>query len=393
MAQQERLLNKRYVSLFMINLIVSISFSMISTTVSLYVKGFGVTAATVGTVVGALSIASLCMRPFTGIISDRIENRSLLMGALGLIALALLGSSFTGSVPLLIAFRILHGIGFSVATTVTLVLAAGTIPEKSMTQGMGYFALGQTIATAGAPSIGLWLGGKYGFAVTFRCAACTLMLAIILTFVFVEERKPKYYGTGKGFQIKLSDMFSVSALPFCVLSAVTAGATGLENGYVSLFGNEIGLTNAGWYFTIAAAALFVSRLFGGKLTDRYEHIMIPAGFLLMSAGFLALGVLTNTPSVGILTIVFAFTAAFKSLGLGIVQPALQASCMRCVESDRRGAASGTYYLGTDIGQAFAPMLGGVVMERAGSRVMFGVYSIPLVLAIVLYFMTQKRKRG
>ena len=155
----------------------------------------------------------------------------------------------------------------------------------------------------------------------------------------------------------------------------------------------MGVIHAWWYCNLAAAVLFVSRLFGGKLTDRYEHIMVPAGFLLMSAGFLALGTLTNTSSVGILTIVFAFTAAFKSLGLGIVQPALQASCMRCVESDRRGAASGTYYLGTDIGQAFAPILGGVVMERAGSRVMFGVYSIPLVLAIVLYFMTQKRKRG
>ena len=82
----------------------------------------------VGTVVGALSMASLCMRPFTGIISDRIENRKLLMCALGLIAFSLIGCSFTSSVPFLIALRVLHGIGFSIATNVTLVLAANTIP-------------------------------------------------------------------------------------------------------------------------------------------------------------------------------------------------------------------------------------------------------------------------
>lgn len=389
--QPNKLLNRRYVTLFMINIIVSISFSMVSTTISIYVKGIGTSASMVGTVVGTLSIASLCMRPFTGVISDRMESRNLLMFALGLIAVALIGCSFTSLFFLLIIFRIIHGIGFSLATTVTLVLAAETIPEQFMTQGMGYFALGQTIATACAPSMGLWLGENYGFAVTFRFAACTLVLSMVLAFACVEVRKPKVHAEGEHFHIRLSDMFAVSALPFCVLSAITAGATGLENSYVTLFGNEVGLQNVGWYFTIAAIALLISRLFGGRLTDRYECVMIPVGFLLMSTGFFALGMLTHTTSVRVLSIVFAMTALCKSLGLGIVQPALQASCMRCVEQERRGAASGTYYLGTDIGQALSPILGGVVMERAGTRVMFGAYVVPLVIAIFIYFFTLKRK--
>ena len=148
MQQRDRLLNGGYIALFLINLIVSVSFSMVSTTMSLYVTQLGNTASMAGTVVGALSVASLCMRPFSGLLSDRLERKRLLLASLTLIGAAMLGYGMTSSVGVLLALRIIHGIGFAAATTVTLALVAGVIPERQMTQGMGYFAIGQTIATA-----------------------------------------------------------------------------------------------------------------------------------------------------------------------------------------------------------------------------------------------------
>ena len=70
--KQSNLFNRAYVALLCINLIVSISFYMLSTTITLYATSVGLTTAAAGTVVGVLSIASLGMRPFTGIISDRL---------------------------------------------------------------------------------------------------------------------------------------------------------------------------------------------------------------------------------------------------------------------------------------------------------------------------------
>ena len=92
------ILNRAYLSLFVINLIVSMSFYMLSTTIALYATGVGLSAAVAGTVVGVLSVASMCMRPFTGIISDRMERRRLLIGSLLLIAAAVTGCSLTSSV-------------------------------------------------------------------------------------------------------------------------------------------------------------------------------------------------------------------------------------------------------------------------------------------------------
>ena len=386
MAQPEKLLNRGYISLFLINLIVSVSFSMVSTTVFLYVTEIGATAAVAGSVVGILSIASLCMRPFTGILSDRMERRRLLMLSQLVIALAMLGCSFSRSVPLLMFFRILHGIGFSVATTVTMAFVAMTIPRDRMTQGMGYFALGQTAATAVAPGIGLYLGEHFGYASTLRSASLILVCAAAMTFLCLDRTQMLSAGGGQARPVRLADMFSLSLLPLCILSCITAGATGIENSYIAVFGREVGIGNVGWYFSIAAVALLLARVFGGRLTDRYEKPMMTGGYLVMVLAFLILGLFPQNADMGLMVALLATAAACKSLGLGIVQPALQASCIRRAPEERRGIASSMYYLGTDVGQALAPVLGGVIMGIAGIRTIFLVYLVPLLSAVLIYLM-------
>ena len=87
-------------------------------------------------------------------------------------------------------------------------------------------------------------------------------------------------------------------------------------------------------------------------------------------------------------------AVMKALGLGVVQPALQSGSMRSVSRERRGAASSTYYLGADVGQALAPMAGGAVMEHFGTKAMFGSYMLPLVLGMGLYMIfTRTKEKG
>jgi nitrate/nitrite transporter NarK len=56
---------------------------------SLYVTGFGASIAVAGTVVGALSIASMCVRPFSGLLSDRFSRKHLLTFSLLGVSLAM----------------------------------------------------------------------------------------------------------------------------------------------------------------------------------------------------------------------------------------------------------------------------------------------------------------
>ncbi len=383
--REERLLNNAYISLFIINLIVSASFYMVSTTITLYVTAFGATAAIAGTIVGALSIASMCVRPFTGILSDRFKRKRLLTLSLVGISVAMAGCGLTQSIPLLIALRVLHGFSFSIATTVTMALVAGTVPKRQMTEGLGYFAVGQTITSAFAPSLGIWLGERYGSSITFICAAVLVLLASGLAQWIIPLPDATVMQPGR--KLVLSDFISREALPFGVLAIVVAGATGVENGFVALYGQQLGLGNVGWYFTIGAVALFASRLASGKLADRHTSLVMYAGLGIMTLAFVLLGL----GNVWNATFLFAGAAVCKALGLGAVQPTLQASSLKSVGEDRRGAAASTYYLGTDIGQAFAPMLGGVLAYSRGYSNMFAVFALPQLLGIAYYaWLTHRR---
>jgi MFS family permease len=381
---ENRLLNGPYLSLFLINMIVSSSFYMVSTTMSLYVTGFGASLAVAGTVVGALSIASMCVRPFSGLLSDRFSRRHLLTFSLLGVSLAMAGCGLTSSIPLLIALRILHGLSFSIATTVIMALVAGTLPHDQMTQGLGYFAVGQTITSAFAPSLGIWMGSTYGYPFTLKSAAVLVFLAAVLALCIVRpQEKPASSLTRK---LAVSDFISAEALPFGILAIAAAGATGIENGFVALYGKQIGLGNVGWYFTIGAVALLFSRILSGRLADKKSSLVIYLGLGLMSAAFLLLGI----SSAGNAMLLFASAAVLKALGLGAVQPALQAASLKSVPADKRGAASSTYYLGTDVGQAFAPILGGSLASARGYGPMFLIFAVPQLLGAVFYFLLRRR---
>lgn len=384
--KRSNLFNRAYVALLCINLIVSISFYMLSTTITLYATSVGLTTAAAGTVVGVLSIASLGMRPFTGIISDRLERKRLLIASLLLISVAMVGCSLTASLTVLIFFRILHGIGFSLATTITMTLVAGTLPEERMTQGMGYFAIGQTISTAVAPALGLLLGERFGYETTLRTAAALLILSAMLA-AWTVESQPMGTKMHERYAFRLSDCFAVEAVPYGVLAILVSGCTGIENSFISLFGQQLHLGSVGWYFTLSAVALFVARMFGGQFADR-NRMAISLSLGVMALAFLLLGGIAGYGG----AIIFACAAILKALGLGTVQPALQARSLNSVPEERRGAASCTYYLGTDIGQAFAPMAGGVAVQACGYKGMFLLAAVPVALAAAVVTVLGKKRR-
>lgn len=387
MATSEKLLNRGYVSLFFINLIVAMSFSMVTTAMPMYVTALGSTAAMAGTVVGALSIASLCMRPFSGIICDRVRRRRLLQLSLLAISISMVGYSCTHQLHLLMALRILHGLGFSLATTVTMALIAGTIPSGRLTQGIGYFAIGQTIANAIAPSVGLWIGQHYGYPASFLTAAGMLLVAVVLS-VFCVAKSPKPEAQPhRG--IRLSDFFAKEALPFCILSIVVAGSTGIENSFVTLMGQELQMGMVGWYFTLGAVAMLISRLFIGPIADRNPRLIICTGVAAIAAAFLALGTFHALFGAAAAVGAFALAAILKALGLGAAQPALQSASLKSVPDHRRGAASCTYYFGTDIGHAIGPILGGTVVGACGYAGMFAYAAIPLLLGSIGYGLYSK----
>ena len=101
-----------------INFLNAFSFYMISNILSSYLVEIGIGIALAGFVVGLFSITSLFCRPFSGLMSDRVNNVTLLKWSNILLGTGILGFAVTTELSLLILFRIINGIGFAIGGSV-----------------------------------------------------------------------------------------------------------------------------------------------------------------------------------------------------------------------------------------------------------------------------------
>ena len=83
----------------------------------------------------------------------------------------------------------------------------------------------------------------------------------------------------------------------------------------------------------------------------------------------------------------------KALGVGTLQPALQAATVQSVPPERRGAATSTFYIGTDLGQFSAPIIAGSLIDSVGYVSMFRIYILPLFGVGVLYILLKTKKKN
>ncbi|MGM0890926.1 MAG: MFS transporter, partial [Bacillota bacterium] len=114
--------------------------------------------------------------------------------------------------------------------------------------------------------------------------------------------------------------------------------------FISLYAKELKMVEAsGYFFTVYSLVLLVIRPITGKISDKYgANFVIYPGMLLCIVGTVVLSQ-SNT-----LTI-FLLSAFLISLGLGSIQPSLQALVIEAVPAERRGAATATYHMSVDLG--------------------------------------------
>lgn len=365
----------------MLNIILSTSFYMISTTLSLHLVDLGMTVAVAGTIIGAMPLAAMLIRPFSGWICDNFNRKYLLTIFLVLNALSIAAYGIVTSETAFLAIRLLHGISFSITTTVSMALIAGYIPKKRMGEGLGYFGIAQTVAMAIGPSIGLALAQVSGSRSMFLFAALCVVISMISLFYLREEKSEDPHFGRKELRLRFGDFIVKEAVLFSIISFALASANGIENSYIALYGQQFGFLNVGWYFTLSAVVLLISRLLFSKVMDRrgFSFVFYP-GLICVGTSFLLLSYATGTNAL----YVFATAAIIKALGIGAMQPALQASVMQRVKPERRGAATSTFYIGTDLGQASSPYMAGKMIDTNGYPDMFRIYIIPLIVVGVLY---------
>jgi len=341
-----------------------------SSTLPIYAKNLTGTTVYAGVIMTVYTFSALASRLLTGVLSDKFGRVKLLVLGAFLCAVACFLYNFASVIIMLILFRILHGIGFGIHSTCGGAIAADIIPKSRLSEGLGYYSLYGTIASALAPGIALTIigtGQVENFRPLFILATAVTLVSMILDCCIKYERRNKakvqsenkrkdVQPVGKGALPKTFLGFEYGVfLPSTVIILVFIAFSSIMS-FLPLFALDKNLGNVGLFFTINSVGLFLSRLTVGKVADRRGENIIVIPSLLAAAVFFGLIPFVQS---ALLLFVIAMPLGFAQ---GAIFPAMNTMIFKRCSPQRRGTASAAFFSSIDIGIGLGTMVHAYVAD-------------------------------
>jgi MFS family permease len=374
---KNRLWTRNFTLLTVSLVLVSTAFYILMPTLPVYLQNeLNAGKSEVGGIMAMYTLAAVLARPFTGFILDTFGRRLLFLSTITLFSLIFLLYPLTLLLFPILLIRFLHGLNWGAATTSGFTLVVDFVPYEMRGRGIGYFGLSFTIAMSIGPVVGIKLmaGDNYNLVFMVACAIAVLGALAAYLLKYPEFKRPEK----KRFTIE--QLIAKPSLPVSVNMMIMAATNGGVVTFVSLYASDLGLGHlTGWFFFIMAIGTTLTRIFSGKLFDKYGPTWISVfGMLAVSGGMM---LLSQMP------IPFGFlTAGFTiGIGFGVIFPTLQTMANNVVHRDRRGAANSTFLTGLDLGIGIGAVVAGAVSGKLG---LSWVYEASSLLAIggLLFFL-------
>ncbi|AST90998.1 MULTISPECIES: MFS transporter [Sutcliffiella] len=382
----EKLWTKDYFLTFSYAMSTQISNNMLMTALPLYAIHLGGDNSISGMLFGFFMFVAILFRPYFGKLSDEKSRRIVLI--IGAIVAAFITLSYVVafSISLLLIMRSLHGIGFSATTNAAGTVISDIVPKKRLGEGIGYYGLSNTLATAIGPALSIYLIQQFNYQVLFIVAGLIGLISIVCSlFITYEKRNPNAFVKSKQKR-KISELlFEKTALPTGLVTAFVYVAMGAALTFIPTFALSLGIVDIGLYFTVYSFALLFTRIVGGKLADKYgsSYVIIP-GLFIMAGSFVVLAYASTLGG-------FIISGVLYGLGLGFVEPALNAVMIKLCPPDRRGAGNSTFFTAKDLGSGGGAIALGFISLQAGFKAVFLLSALSIIIAFLAYFFVLRRQ--
>lgn len=380
----------RFVSLFLINFVITFAQFMTLVLVPKLASSLGASSLMVGVVAGVFAVTALAVRPAVGWTTLVVRHNYLLAGTVCLILVAFVMYGLSDSVPVLIGARLLHGAAMGFLAPVTLAMASEALPPSRMAQGIGTFSLGQALSTALGPSVGLWMLASVGYRTSFFIGAGVMLVSAIMALRLSSPPAQRPHDV----RFRWSSFIAPEALLPAAVMFFLAGAFSGVNTFIVLYGEARGVEEIGLFFAAYALFIVLSRPLAGALGDaRGLSIVIIPGMVVFAISFV---LIANVDSLA----GFLLAGAVSALGYGICQPAVQTWALTSVEPDRRGLASNTNYIGVDLGYLVMPIVGGWIVAadvntgastQAAYSMMYLTFIVPVAVGLILFLFSRRQR--
>lgn len=374
MEKTEKIWNRRFILLFITNLLVLAAFYASIPIIPIYCQEIGITGSKIGIVLTAMSVATILFRPVAGYLLDNFNRYRVYLVFLALFCLSFPAFIAFPIFGALIIIRLYMGAVYSVCGSATMTLAGDVLPQKKITEGISRFAFTVSIGMAAGPFVGLQvqshLSSKASFMTIFGITVAALVCVACCRIKYPKVQRKKF---------SIRDSIHGPALPFMFNMMFLMIPYGAVIAYSSIFAQEKGLSAFLPYFYIClVVGMLASKLSTQKMIDAGHHRVLVCISLVILVLTMASYLFLTT---GGHLLVAGF---FFGVGYGILQPLFQSFVTGTTPAPKRGVANATYMLSYDVGIGIGSLLMGCLQESIGLPVGFALTAIAYVIGGVIY---------
>lgn len=374
-----------------VQFLLSLSWATINILLVIYATTFEAPAL-FGTLWSVIGLARLAAETPGGILVDRIGRRVVVLGGLACATASFIRYATAQTAADVLVAGILSGTGFAVTNIGIVVYAADYMPLGERARYTGILNGSMMASNIVGPIIGSLIAQYFYLRASFIASALIVSSALLISILTIRDQKRAKGQMKRNGSTILQDyrvfikkrlyliLFIVS---FCFSLVVWSfNAMVFPNyGRNTLF---LTITEIGLLTSVNSIALFLNQFFFAGIIGRHlsRRNTVTLGLLIYSAAAYSCSVLSNFISLAVAFVVLG-------IGLGILNPSLEAVWIDITKTEERGRIFGLRIAFFDSGQIFFSIAMPFIVSLNPRLPFYAIALGALLNAVILYLTLRK----
>ena len=377
----DRLWNRAFIFCVLNNLFLFTYYFALLAILPVYImKDLGGTVKEAGLALTLFLISSILVRPFSGLISEKIGKKLSFRGSELFFVLFAFSYLCIDSMWSLLLVRFIHGIWFSILTTVTVPVANEFIPEQRKGEGMGYFVMSTNLGVVFGPLLALTITQYASFSVLFAILSGLITVGFIFCLCIpIHDEDSRSLVKPSLSSLTRHDIIEFRVLSVGMVALLTAFAYSSVMSFIAAYTETKQLmAYTSSFFLVFACSMILVRPWVGRWFDQKgASVVIYPSFILFAIGLAVVSQL-NQPWV------LWLSAVLIGIGYGTLFPCLQTVAIQSVPKQRIGHAISTYFTLFDLGLALGSVIMGVLIAYWGYAVTYLFCAMMTLVTLMVY---------
>ena len=338
----------------------------------LYATKLGASLGLLGFITATLGLTRLASALPIGVLSDRIDRKTVLVGGMVTFAVAFILYALAPSPAWLVLPRVGQGLAMVATFPMGIAYIGDVVEPRDRGAAIGVYTAAMGSGFAVGPIIGSWLGSVYGYPSAYVAGALVALVGAGFGVArLVRKRSRTEGGVIPARSLSVSGILAMIRVPAmaaaCVANiAMTLSMTGAIFTYFPVYARGVGISTVaiGTLFAWRSIASASGRLPMGPIAYRLPTYWTLAAVLAVEAGIdLAI---SHTSSAVVLT----GALILEGIGFGIFLVSGQAAVAAASARHNRGASVALFWMAGSFGDLFGPIGLGVVAQSFGLIAVF-----------------------